>query len=141
MDSLPSEIRRRCLHSSYGICGRKALLPKSFLIPLCYNPIENPQCHGELADVWKGEHKGRKVAAKALRVYNADDLELIRKVGGTRLVVFYSELTVFHTVVLQRGHYMEDASSPKRVTTVRRDDDRESTPLRDGIGVDGEWEH
>ena len=141
LDSLPSEIRRRCLRSLYSTCGNEALLPKSLLIPLCYNPSEIPEIPGAFSDVWKSEHNGQEVAAKALRVYKVDDLEWIRKVGGTRLVVFPNELTVSHTAVLRRGHYMEDTSSPERATTVRRDDDRESISLRDGIGVDGEWEH
>ena len=141
MDSLPPDMRRECLRSSYKICGREALLPKSFPIPLCYDPTDTPQTHGGLADVWEGEHNGQEVAAKALRVYKVDNLERIRKVGGTRLVVFYSKLTVSHTVVLQRGRDVEDASSPKRVAAVRRDDVRESVSVRDGIRVDEAWEH
>jgi len=34
---------------------------------------------------------------------------------------------------------MESPSSSKRVASGRRDDDRES--VRDGIGMDGEWEY
>ena len=36
---------------------------------------------------------------------------------------------------------MEDASSLERVAAVRRDDCRQSMSVRDGIRVDGEWEH
>ena len=36
---------------------------------------------------------------------------------------------------------MENTSSPERATTFRRDDVRESISLRDGIRVDGKWEH
>ena len=88
--------------------------------------------------MWKGEHKGQEVAAKVLRASEMSDLERIVKVGGAQLVVFPEELTVSHTAVLQRGHYMEDTSSPERATTARRDDDRESISLRDCIGMDGE---
>ena len=91
--------------------------------------------------MWKGEHNGQEVAAKALRVYKKNDFEEIRKVGGAPLIMFSNELTVPYTVVLQRGRDVEDASSPERVAAVRRDDDRESTPLRDGIRVDEEWGH
>jgi len=51
------------------------------MIPLCYNPEENPLCHGEFSDVWKGQHQGRDVAAKVLRVYTIDDPGKIKKVG------------------------------------------------------------
>ena len=88
LDSLPPETRRECLRSSYRICGCESLLPKSLLIPLCYNPVDTPQTYGGLADVWKGEYEGREVAAKALRVYRTSDLERIRKVGGVSLSCF-----------------------------------------------------
>ena len=55
--------------------------------------------------------------------------------------MFPNELTVPHTVVLQGGHDMEDASSPTRGTIVRRDNDNGTISLCDGIRVDGEWEH
>lgn len=51
------------------------------IIPLCFNPRDDPSCRGEFADVWKGRHEGKEVAAKVLRVYERDNLEEIRKVG------------------------------------------------------------
>ena len=140
-DSLPPEIRRSCLRASYEICGRKALLPGSLPIPLCYNPMDTPETHGGLADVWKGEYKGREVAAKVLRVYKTSDPKGTRKVGGVPPIMFSSELTVSHAVVLQGGRDVEDPSSPERVTAVGRDDVRGSASVRDGIGVDEEREH
>ena len=141
LDDLPPEIRRECLRSSYKICGREALLPKSLPIPLCYNPLDTPQTRGGLTDVWKGEYKGQEVAAKALRVYKTGDPNVTRKVGGVPPIMFSSELTVSHAVVLQGGRDVEDTSSPERVATVRRDDVRGSASVRDGIGVDEEREH
>ena len=141
LDSLPPETRRECLRSSYEICGRESLLPKSLQIPLCYNPMDTPQTHGGLADVWKGEYQGQEVAAKALKVYRTSNLKGIRKVGGAQLVTLSNELTVSHTVVLQGGRDVEDASSPECVATVGRDDVRGSASVRDGIRVDEEREH
>jgi len=123
LGGLPVEIRRRCLRSSYRICGREGLLPKSLSIPLCYNPVDTPQCPGGFADVWKGKHNGQVVAAKALRVYKTSDLDLIRKVCYLGLFVFISELTTYGSEVLQGGCYVEHASSPKRVASCRRDND------------------
>ena len=140
-DSLPPEIRRSCIRTSYGICHRNALLPKSLQIELCYDPTESAERLGGFADVWKGKHKGHVVAAKALRVYLTSDLEWTRKVGGAQLVASFNELTASHTVVLQGGRDMEDTSSPECVATVRCDDDQRSGSVCDGIGVDGEWEY
>jgi hypothetical protein len=52
---------------------------------------------------------------------------------------FINKPTTFHTEVLQGGRWMEDSSSSECFTAVGRDDDRD--PVRDGIGMDGEWEH
>jgi len=67
------------------------VLPKSFPIPLPYDPTETPQCYGGFADVWKGRHNGLVVAAKALRVYTTSDLDRIRKVCFPDLDVFVTE--------------------------------------------------
>ncbi|KAF9642287.1 kinase-like protein [Thelephora ganbajun] len=79
LDSLAPEIRRRCLASLYRICGRQGLVPRSLVLPLCYDPKENPLFQGEFTDVWKGKHRGREVAARVLRMYSIDDPEQIRR--------------------------------------------------------------
>ena len=70
-----------CLHYLYRICGYQALLPKSLTIPLCYDPMESPLCHGEFADVWKGRYRGLDTAAKVLKVRSNDGRERTRRVG------------------------------------------------------------
>ena len=120
------------------ICGRQTLLPKSLAIPLCYNPNEAPQCHGGFADVWKGQHHGREVAAKAVRVYSTSDIERIRKAGRPRLVRI-NELTVPHTEVLRGGRDVELPSASERTAVGRGDDVRDSA--RDDIGMDVKREH
>jgi hypothetical protein len=44
----------------------------------------NPLFNGGFGDVWKGQYRGREVAAKVLKVYLRDDLERIRRVGCWR---------------------------------------------------------
>ena len=68
------------MHSSYKICGRQALLPRSLAIPLCYDPTGDPLCHGGFADVWKGRHQDRDVAVKVLRMDSKNNLERTRRV-------------------------------------------------------------
>ena len=63
------------------MCGRQALLPRSFQIPLCYDRSEDALYSGGYADVWMGEHQGRKVAVKVLRVYSTSDLNKVTSVG------------------------------------------------------------
>ena len=85
------------MRSLYKICGRQALLPRSLPIPLSYDPTATPQCYGGFADVWKGQHNGQVVAAKALRVYQTSDLDRIRRVGFPSLVTSVNGLTASRT--------------------------------------------
>jgi len=89
--------------------------------------------------VWKGQHQGREAAAKVLRINLTSDLERIRKVGCAQLAVSINELTGSNTEVLQGGRGMGDPSPSERTPAVGCDGVRE--PVRDGIRVDGEWEH
>jgi len=45
--------------------------------------MTTPLCHGGYADVWKGEHQGREVAVKVLKVYLTSDFDEITRVGYT----------------------------------------------------------
>jgi len=81
LDSLPSRLRKKCLSVLCRICGREALLPRSLQIPPCYDRLGNALYSGGYADVWMGEHHGRKVAVKVLRVYSTSDLDKIINVG------------------------------------------------------------
>ena len=101
--------------------------------------MDVPLCHGGFADVWKGQHDGRDVVAKVLKIYQTSDLEEIRKVGCSRLVTRIGEFTVSHTEVLQGGRYVEGPLPSERATIVRRDDDRDT--VRHGLGVDDKRKH
>jgi hypothetical protein len=129
----------RCSRFLPDICGRLALLPRLLAIPLHFGPTENPLRRGVDGRVWKGQYNGREVVVKVLRVYPASDVGKIRKAGCPRLVACVGELTASCIAVLQGRHDMEGPPSSECAAAVRRVDDRES--LRDGIRVDGQWEH
>ena len=63
------------------ICSLQALVPRPLAIPLCYDPTETPLCHGGFADMWKGQHCDKEVAAKVLRIYPKGDFEGVKNVG------------------------------------------------------------
>jgi hypothetical protein len=79
--NLPPRLWRKCLSVLCRICGRQALLPMTLQVPLCYNRSDTPLYRGGYADVWKGEHQGRSVAVKVLRVYSTSDFDKITSVG------------------------------------------------------------
>jgi len=81
MSGLAPQTRGKFLHAVYKTCGRQALVPRSLEIPLCYDPNEKPAYHGGFADLWKGQYRGKEVAAKVLRLRPTDDLERVRRVG------------------------------------------------------------
>jgi hypothetical protein len=98
------------------------MIPRSLEIEVHCNQNELP-LRGGFADVWKGQHDGREVAVKVLRVYFTSDFEQIRRVSCPQLVVCIDGQTVSHTEVLWRGCDMEGPSSSKCVATVGGDDD------------------
>ena len=66
------------------------MIPRSLVIPLCYDPMGDPLCHGEFGDVWKGKHDDREVAAKVLRVYQTSDFKKVAKVGPSLVICINS---------------------------------------------------
>ena len=80
LPDLPPSLRRKCVSTLCRICGRQALLPKSLQIPICYNRLEIPRYRGGYADVWMGDHRGLRVAAKVLRVYSTSDFDRVTRV-------------------------------------------------------------
>ncbi|KAF9642913.1 kinase-like protein [Thelephora ganbajun] len=79
LGSLTPQIRETCLPTVYKICGSQAMVPRSLEIPLCYDPREDPVCHGDVADVWRGRYHDQEVAAKVRRVYLRGDLSRTRR--------------------------------------------------------------
>ena len=59
------------------MCGRGALLPTSLKVPISFEQTGNPLFRGGFADVWKGEHYGRDVAVKVIRIYSDSDLQRV----------------------------------------------------------------
>jgi len=121
---LSPPIRKKCLKSLYRTCGRLSLIPRALKVPVCYDRNGHPLYKGGFADVWKGEHSGRDVAVKVLRIYSTGDLQRIIDVGF--VLCFLSRvypLTEHCVEVLQGGRHMESPSTPKCAATDRGDDD------------------
>jgi len=71
--------RESCLRSLCKMCGRHAVLPKTLKTPISFERTGDALYRGGFADVWKGEHCGRDVAVKVIRIYS--DSELQRVIG------------------------------------------------------------
>lgn len=120
LDSLPLQIRERCLYYLYTICSHQALVPRSLEIPLCYNPEDIPHSRTRLAEVWKGRHNGQDVAVEVLKMNLRDNLDKAKRVSSPRFFAPTDEFTAPRTDVLQGGRDVEVPSTPERVASVRR---------------------
>ena len=125
------------------ICGRHALLPSPFQIPLCFDQSKRPLCSGGYADVWVGEYQGRKVAVKVLRVYSTSDFNKITSVSHhPRLVKSAypkADDRCGHVDFLQGSCDVEDPPPSECALAVGSDDGGKA--LRDGFRMDGQWEY
>ena len=119
LDTLAPRLRKRCLITLRRMCGRQALLPRSLQVPLCYTRSEPPLSHGGYADVWKGEHQGRHVEVKVLRVHSTSEFHEITNVGfrGCRKVCA-DQLMLAIAEALQGDRDVENSSPSKRAAAV-----------------------
>jgi len=137
-------MKRKCLNALCKICGRHALLPGSFQIPLCFDESNgHPLYSGGYADVWMGKHQGCEVAVKVLRVYSASDLDKITSVSHherlAKSAYRRADYRCDGTEVLQGSCHMEDPPPPERAPVVGSDNGRGA--LCNGFRLDGQREH
>ena len=83
---LSPQTRENCLRTLCKMCGRHALLPTTLKTPISFEPTGNVVYSGGYADVWKGEHCGRDVAVKVIRIYSNNELQ--RVIGVSRWLRF-----------------------------------------------------
>ena len=76
-----SQIRKKCVKLLYKMCSGHALLPRSLYFELPGNLPDATACCGGFADVLECEYHGRKVAVKALRVYEKGFLQKVTNVS------------------------------------------------------------
>ena len=133
--------RKKCLKLEYRTCGRHALLPGPLKIPVHYDRTVPPLYSGGFADVWKGEHRGQDVAVKVLRTTLSSDTQRIIGVScRLRSLSAYLRIdTTLFSEVLQGGCNMESPPASEYPTVDWSCDVGNS--VRNGVRMDGEWEH
>jgi len=93
--------------------------------------------------VWKGEHQGRTVAVKVLRVYSTSDFNKITNVGHhlrfAKSAYRRADDHCDRADVLQGSHYVEEPLPSECAPAVGRDNGEKA--LRDGFRMDGQWEY
>jgi len=138
---LSPRTRENCLRSLRKICGRHALLPTTLKTPISVERTGDVMFRGGFADVWKGEYCGRDVAIKALRIYSESELQRVAGVSYWLYPLFPRArvLTVPRAEVLQGGCRVENPPTSECPTVDWSDNVRD--PVRDDIGLDGEWKY
>ena len=93
--------------------------------------------------MWMGEHRGRKVAVKVLRVYSESDFNKIICVshhpGFAESAYRRADDRCNRADVLQGGCNMEEPVSSKFAPAAGSDDGEKG--LCHGFRMDGQWEH
>ena len=74
---LSLQTRKNCLKLLHKMCGRHALIPTPLKVPVSFERTGDAVFRGGFADVWKGEHHGRDVAVKVIRLYSDSDLQRV----------------------------------------------------------------
>ena len=74
-------IARECLYKLQAICGCHATLPSSYIVSDEIGRMgDGPIALDDIADVWEGIYRGKKVSVKPLKVPLSDD-QTLKKVG------------------------------------------------------------
>ena len=78
------------------MCSRQRMIPKSMRMDNCVNGELIEECNGGYATVFRGEHKGRPVAVKIVRVYLTNDFDKCLSVNTLR--PYTTEVAIDHEV-------------------------------------------
>jgi len=78
--SADDDLSRKCLHRLQAICAHHATLPSSYIISRGIARVGRGQIAlGEIADVWEGTYRGKRVSIKSLKIPPSGD-QTIKKV-------------------------------------------------------------
>jgi hypothetical protein len=122
------------------LCGMSGVLPTSFMLTEGFDDVElRPFASSRFADVYKATYKGQSVVAKALKITFVDDLENAHKVSGPIFCTIAWFAYIIFAALRKRGCGTEMASTREHLTIHWSYLD--TTPLFDGLGLDGEWRY
>ena len=114
---LDEKVSRRSLRLLYKICKACGILPASYVVQPELIHVGEFGWSGGFADVSKGEHQGRPVAIKHLKIGTKDEFDKIFKVGDCSLPGGSQSLN-FCSATLSRGFHLETLISPKYLASV-----------------------
>ena len=137
--SISDEVFRQCLRKLRTICGYHTILPSSHIISGdLVRTGESAFAHGGFADIWEGDHGGKKVCIKVLRLSLPDNVGLSKVYISRWYIFLFTEgRPVGAVVIFQRGDRVETTTTPKHRALPRCYDG--PSPVR--IGVDAKRYH
>lgn len=127
--------RRGLLNILCKICSRQRMIPKSMHIGNYLNREPVEVYAGGYANIFRGEHKGRPVAIKIIRLYQTSDSAKCFSVST--VIPYPTQVAINGEVpgILPGSRRMEAPSTPERLTSAGCES--RAAPLRHDIRMDG----
>jgi len=113
---LDERVFRRCSRLLYKICKARRILPSSYVVRPDFTQVGEFGWGGGFADVSKGEHRGRPVAIKHLRIGAKDEFDKIFKVSDHAWLGTSQSLS-FNPATLSGSSRLEAVVSSKRLAS------------------------
>jgi len=114
---LDERLFRRSSGLLYKICKARGMFPTSYIVQPEHIHVDEFLWKGGFADVGKGEHRGRPVAVKQLRIERRDEFGSTFKVSNCTQLDGLDSLTL-HPATLSGGTDLETPFSSKRIAAV-----------------------
>jgi hypothetical protein len=115
LDEKPS---RRFSRLLYNICKTHGILPASYAVPPGLTHVGEFGWSGGFADVSKGEHQGRPVAIKQLKIGTNDGFDKVFKVCDSARPGLLQQPN-FSPATLSRSSHLETVVPPEHPAAVR----------------------
>ena len=132
--------RHKLLNILCKMCSRQQKIPRSMHMVNCLQGELIEERNGGYATVFRGEHKGRAVAIKILRLYLNSDLDKCFRVSIFTLC--NAEITDTGIPgVRSRSDCMEASPASEHPTVAGCECGYRTVPARDDIRMDGSWQH
>jgi len=129
--------RHKLLNILCKMCSRQQMIPKSMHMANCLDEELTEEYDGGHANIFKGEHKGRAVAIKVLRLYLTSDFDKHFRVSMLTTCTAGTPIDTRILDVLPRSRRMEAPPAPEHPAVAGCESGPRTVQARHDIRMDG----